>query len=163
MRTSARWPEGKTMRPWMTCLPPVPVSSVPTCACAAEQQNRAASAAQSTRRARQRDAEESGARPAHGNITTYSFREDLKATGSGELYPGADRLAQVRTGRDMKFHAPPHEPFHAPPARRRVKAASLRTGTSRRGAKPTGTGRSSPRSEERRVGKECRSRWSPYH
>ena len=22
---------------------------------------------------------------------------------------------------------------------------------------------SSPRSEERRVGKECRSRWSPYH
>src|SRR2546429_9715431 len=23
--------------------------------------------------------------------------------------------------------------------------------------------RSSPRSEERRVGKECRSRWSPYH
>src|SRR2546427_2713793 len=25
------------------------------------------------------------------------------------------------------------------------------------------TGRSSARSEERRVGKECRSRWSPYH
>ena len=24
-------------------------------------------------------------------------------------------------------------------------------------------GRASPRSEERRVGKECRSRWSPYH
>src|SRR5256886_7675434 len=24
-------------------------------------------------------------------------------------------------------------------------------------------GESSPRSEERRVGKECRSRWSPYH
>ena len=24
-------------------------------------------------------------------------------------------------------------------------------------------GRSSTRSEERRVGKECRSRWSPYH
>ena len=27
---------------------------------------------------------------------------------------------------------------------------------------PTGYG-DSPRSEERRVGKECRSRWSPYH
>ena len=25
------------------------------------------------------------------------------------------------------------------------------------------SGRSYPRSEERRVGKECRSRWSPYH
>ena len=24
-------------------------------------------------------------------------------------------------------------------------------------------GRGNPRSEERRVGKECRSRWSPYH
>ena len=26
-----------------------------------------------------------------------------------------------------------------------------------------GTGASAQRSEERRVGKECRSRWSPYH
>ena len=26
-----------------------------------------------------------------------------------------------------------------------------------------GIGRNSYRSEERRVGKECRSRWSPYH
>src|SRR3712207_9483696 len=25
------------------------------------------------------------------------------------------------------------------------------------------SGRDRPRSEERRVGKECRSRWSPYH
>src|SRR3712207_9048456 len=29
-------------------------------------------------------------------------------------------------------------------------------------AKDLGVGRT-PRSEERRVGKECRSRWSPYH
>ena len=27
----------------------------------------------------------------------------------------------------------------------------------------TKTGKLSTRSEERRVGKECRSRWSPYH
>src|SRR2546425_12864283 len=27
----------------------------------------------------------------------------------------------------------------------------------------SGTPRMTPRSEERRVGKECRSRWSPYH
>ena len=26
-----------------------------------------------------------------------------------------------------------------------------------------GPGKGEPRSEERRVGKECRSRWSPYH
>ena len=26
-----------------------------------------------------------------------------------------------------------------------------------------GVGLAAPRSEERRVGKECRSRWSPYH
>src|SRR2546430_17195197 len=29
--------------------------------------------------------------------------------------------------------------------------------------KATKVGNLSPRSEERRVGKECRSRWSPYH
>ena len=28
---------------------------------------------------------------------------------------------------------------------------------------PSGSGKSTFRSEERRVGKECRSRWSPYH
>ena len=28
---------------------------------------------------------------------------------------------------------------------------------------PSGSGKSTLRSEERRVGKECRSRWSPYH
>ena len=27
----------------------------------------------------------------------------------------------------------------------------------------SGSGKSTLRSEERRVGKECRSRWSPYH
>ena len=44
------------------------------------------------------------------------------------------------------------------------------TGTKDVGTKATGTIRVTPtretiltRSEERRVGKECRSRWSPYH
>src|SRR2546426_1190418 len=53
---------------------------------------------------------------------------------------------------------------------------TLRAGTAARGGPglPRGTGRSrflalrlppdrQDRSEERRVGKECRSRWSPYH
>src|ERR1043165_7586764 len=33
----------------------------------------------------------------------------------------------------------------------------------RSGAQPCGRPKISGRSEERRVGKECRSRWSPYH
>src|SRR5258708_32901013 len=42
----------------------------------------------------------------------------------------------------------------------------LRAGLSRRDAAPAPNGNRLPkqvRSEERRVGKECRSRWSPYH
>ena len=34
---------------------------------------------------------------------------------------------------------------------------------SKHGKSATDTGNSEGRSEERRVGKECRSRWSPYH
>src|SRR3712207_4889111 len=32
-----------------------------------------------------------------------------------------------------------------------------------RSSRPVGDGSKAKRSEERRVGKECRSRWSPYH
>ena len=56
-----------------------------------------------------------------------------------------------------------------PPGRRRAEAAP-RTGTRRRRrgrppGKPAISCRKNnlTRSEERRVGKECRSRWSPYH
>src|SRR5437870_9692881 len=40
----------------------------------------------------------------------------------------------------------------------RCRSASLRSRSRGRRASSV-----SPRSEERRVGKECRSRWSPYH
>ena len=46
------------------------------------------------------------------------------------------------------------------PAARRVPGAD-RSGAG--GARTTKVPSSNPRSEERRVGKECRSRWSPYH
>src|SRR5215203_6856341 len=36
-------------------------------------------------------------------------------------------------------------------------------GKRRREDRHRGDGQARPRSEERRVGKECRSRWSPYH
>src|SRR2546425_1858278 len=49
----------------------------------------------------------------------------------------------------------------APPGSRRKRPVSR--GSACRGWKQW-TGRVlAPRSEERRVGKECRSRWSPYH
>src|SRR3972149_3521804 len=45
--------------------------------------------------------------------------------------------------------------------RDRLKTAQDQTG--RRDAMVSGAGTIEGRSEERRVGKECRSRWSPYH
>src|SRR5256886_10365790 len=40
---------------------------------------------------------------------------------------------------------------------------SIWAGKSQLPRPPAAAGRHSHRSEERRVGKECRSRWSPYH
>ena len=58
---------------------------------------------------------------------------------------------------DSRFHEMPQ-----------VSAASsskcaMTASTSARNAAGCGGGAKSRRSEERRVGKECRSRWSPYH
>ena len=50
---------------------------------------------------------------------------------------------------------------------RRTKEVEIRCPGSGRGARPGEAdqpfGSVDERSEERRVGKECRSRWSPYH
>src|SRR2546422_2059864 len=52
--------------------------------------------------------------------------------------------------------------WHCAPVRRKRDANGLWLG--RRGVSERGSARLlSGRSEERRVGKECRSRWSPYH
>ena len=45
--------------------------------------------------------------------------------------------------------------------KRRNETGSYETQTNLRGKKPKLS--DADRSEERRVGKECRSRWSPYH
>src|ERR1035441_7431855 len=42
------------------------------------------------------------------------------------------------------------------------QAGKERNTSTRRQKQPLITGAKTPRSEERRVGKECRSRWSPY-
>ena len=61
---------------------------------------------------------------------------------------------------------------HLANCRQGTQSALTRAEVSGGGRKPwrqKGTGRArqgstrSPRSEERRVGKECRSRWAPYH
>src|SRR3546814_3912666 len=66
-------------------------------------------------------------------------------------------------------------PISAPAAAGRGAPRVVRAGRAARGslprggarARPPGSAQTSPRSEERRVGKECvstcRSRWSPYH
>ena len=64
------------------------------------------------------------------------------STGIGAVY--AERFA--RRGHDLVLVARNHERLTALAERRRDE-----------------TGVDSMRSEERRVGKECRSRWSPYH
>src|SRR5688572_33294123 len=53
----------------------------------------------------------------------------------------------------------------SPPLRRPSgrSPAPPRTLSSACSSKPPSLLRCRPRSEERRVGKECRSRWSPYH
>ena len=50
-----------------------------------------------------------------------------------------------------------------PPASRLSAAKSPAAWSSLSCACPAASEASGPRSEERRVGKECRSRWSPYH
>ena len=52
----------------------------------------------------------------------------------------------------------------APPGRKLVSIKSRGAAVTKNGQdKKKGRCRNEKRSEERRVGKECRSRWSPYH
>src|SRR3712207_4228131 len=68
-------------------------------------------------------------------------------------------------GRNMTMMLGPSKPVLsgeiAPPAE--DEAAAEQDGAPKRGPQQHHTDKSSQRSEERRVGKECRSRWSPYH
>src|SRR5256885_6111387 len=59
---------------------------------------------------------------------------------------------------DLRARRSPRAARSSPQARR----ATAR-GAARRAAAPRRRPWSADRSEERRVGKECRSRWSPYH
>src|SRR6266496_6801551 len=86
----------------------------------------------------------------------YFFFFFFNDTATTEIYTLSlhDALpiyGHARPARDLRGLWPPHH------ARRAVRGAVARD---REGPGLAGHDR---RSEERRVGKECRSRWSPYH
>src|SRR2546421_4979703 len=64
------------------------------------------------------------------------------------------RTTPTRTGRERRRRPPDVALPRRAPARESMKA---------KGKRQKAKGKSEKRSEERRVGKECRSRWSPYH
>src|SRR6266511_4639504 len=74
--------------------------------------------------------------------------------------------AAVDDAQDMATRAQPNCPVDtaAEPGRRASDPAPAATAAElERDDPPVGCNGRSARSEERRVGKECRSRWSPYH
>src|SRR2546427_10331805 len=80
----------------------------------------------------------------------------------GELPVPEDALFGIQTERARRnfpiSHLAPLAPFVTPSSGSR-KPPPLLTGRRSVSTRSSPT----PRSEERRVGKECRSRWSPYH
>src|SRR5574342_3917 len=74
-------------------------------------------------------------------LSTFFFSSSRRHTRSGGDW-SSDVCSSDLVGRGLALIAPP-----------------MRWTTSRAMLRP----RPVPRSEERRVGKECRSRWSPYH
>jgi len=97
----------------------------------------------------------------YGSVTGYG------TTGPWVDLPGQDLLAQARSGiMWLNGHeGQPPQPVGLAVAdmlaghnlTQAILAALVRRGINGQGAKVD------TRSEERRVGKECRSRWSPYH
>src|SRR2546422_11121381 len=73
------------------------------------------------------------------------------------------RLWQVGIGVSMFRHRATDGGEHAPEIKE-IRGAKRREARRRElEHHEAGAGAEHPRSEERRVGKECRSRWSPYH
>src|SRR5229473_836241 len=109
--------------------------------------------------------------PAAGTLTEIRFKEGetvevntVVAVLDGDgAQPAAkpEASAPVREATPTTTESsPPESPKVAPPAA--VERPKPVITTTERGA-PTAAASPPPRSEERRVGKECRSRWSPYH
>src|ERR1035438_5191853 len=79
---------------------------------------------------------------------TYLFHEAL-ASGSAVSLPAMFQGADLSTALSLSRHFRPSESMLPPMGGPVQPTVSIGSGA--------------PRAEERRVGKECRSRWSPYH
>src|ERR1035437_3561873 len=98
-------------------------------------------------------------------------RARQEATNRSRLPSTAKANATIRETAGRCFHVPNPAPKPAAspetaPARNEANAAARNGSGEPINLAPRGSYRPSsewPRSEERRVGKECRSRWSPYH
>src|SRR5256884_3428138 len=87
---------------------------------------------------------------------------DVAVTGVQTCALPISRRLSVATVRQSEFglHSPPVRPSACPPYNSYSSTAPGLEYSAWYGSSP---GWVSTRSEERRVGKECRSRWSPYH
>ena len=86
---------------------------------------------------------------------------DAAAPGPIDATPAAAAAGAPEPKIEMaRVEAPSIVPSASEPTGREAPASPAPKDARPSGAKP---GEASGRSEERRVGKECRSRWSPYH
>ena len=113
-----------------------------------------------------------------GGIVEVTGDEARHAVVVKRTRPGENVLLADGAGRAVRGHVVAAEknrlavevteilesPSPGPPVRGRPGAGQGRPFGTRGGDHDrAGCGRNTTRSEERRVGKECRSRWSPYH
>ena len=107
----------------------------------------------------------------HSEVATKAPAAERKLTrGFGARQPGAQaaRSRRESVASVTPMRAAIEEPVHAA-ASVRPRATAVSTAGVRASAAATCDAEKVPlklsgaRSEERRVGKECRSRWSPYH
>ena len=114
-----------------------------------------------TQREKQPDAE---------TIARKEVRDQLRVREGDtqrEKQPDAETIARkgvrdqprVREGDTQRKKRPDAETC----GQRQLREGATQRGTSLPASEPSGDTNRNQRSEERRVGKECRSRWSPYH
>src|SRR5258705_12763696 len=85
-----------------------------------------------------------------------------RARGRGETDDREEADPEERPAPEHADHGP-RRPVHAAERQRADQAVGQGTKETGDDDRPQKQTRVGGRSEERRVGKECRSRWSPYH
>src|SRR2546430_13233136 len=94
----------------------------------------------------------------HVDLTEHRTRVEELPETTVRKYLGGGALAAHLLLRDLPAGVDPLGPDNM-----LVFMTSVINGLSLSGTNRYTAAAKSPRSEERRVGKECRSRWSPYH